>query len=154
MSMDFAERVTVAGTVYALDTFPLEPYRRALPGAPRLPGWPGCSNGYHAGWEVRDDALLLMQLNAPQAHAQALGIARAALPLAATWFSGLLRCRGGEQRRTGYPPRTFSDEELFFDVAAGRVVRAWALDLTMVPDQTYEEQCLSLPAFLHKYLKP
>lgn len=34
MTMDFAERMTVDGTVYWIDTFALEPYRKSLPSPP------------------------------------------------------------------------------------------------------------------------
>lgn len=154
MTMDFAEPLTVDGQRYTINTFPLEPYRRALPSPLRFQGWPSCSNGYYATWEIRacgpDQMLYLVDLRAPVAEALALLFPNPVLPLAATWFSGFIRGCRGSRRSTGYPQRSFCDDEIILDVGYGKVLRVWVLDLRSVPEQTTEERCLSLPAFLRK----
>lgn len=155
MSMDFAEQMTVDGAVYSIDTFPLEPYRKSLPSLPRFRGWPGCSNGYRATWAIQehdpDRVLCLTDLRPDtQAVLAALSLP-AALPLAATWFSGIVRGSRGERRRTGYPPREIHPDEIYVEIAAGKVVREWLLDLRAVPGQAEEEWRQSVPAFLWKF---
>lgn len=154
MTMDFAERATIDGNIYALDTFPLEQYRTSLPSPPRFRGWPGCSNGYYAIWEIQDRGedrmLCLVGFRAQVEDALALLFPERELPLAATWFSGIIRaCRGGG-RSTGYPPRKFRNDEIYVEIVSGKIIRQWVLDLRTVPDQTDEERRLSLPAFLWK----
>lgn len=152
MTMDFAERVTIDGSVYALDVFPLERYRVSLPLPPRFRGWPGCSNGYRATWEIQDhqgDRILWMVgFRAQVEDGLELLFPRRALPQPATWFSGIIRASRGSVRRTGYPARKFSNDEIVVEILAGKVVRQWLLDLRSVPDQTDEERRWSLPAFL------
>jgi hypothetical protein len=92
--------------------------------------------------------LYLTELWAPVEDPLALLFGRSDGPVAATWFSGMLRGTRGEQRRTGYPPRTFTDDEIYLDIVSGMVVREWVLDLRSVPDQTDDELRLSLPRFL------
>ncbi len=152
MSYDFAEHLHLDGTVYSLHAFPLNDYLRSLPSRPRFPAWPGCSNGYRATWEVARGAggsvLFLTRLTAPVDDPCALLFGQCGLPLVATWFSGMLRGTLGPHRRTGYPPRTFSDDEVHLEIVSGCVVREWALDLRAVPEQTDDELRLSLPRFL------
>lgn len=155
MSMDMSERMTVDDAVYAIYTFPLEPYRKSLPSPPRFRGWPGCSNGYRATWAIQehgpDRVLCLTDVRPyPQEVLAALSLP-AALPLAATWFSGIIRGSRGERRRAGYPPREIHPDEIYIEVAAGKVVREWLLDLRAVPDQTEEEWRQSVPSFLWKF---
>jgi len=152
MSMDFLEQMTVDGVVYSLHTFQLEPYRRSLPSPPLFRGWPGCSKGYRATWEIQeygpDRVLCLTRISPdPQALLAELSLPPA-LPLAATWFSGIIRGSRGERRRTGYPPREIHPDEIYVEIAAGKVVREWLLDLRAVPDQTEEEWRQSIPSFL------
>lgn len=152
MSYDFMEHLNLDGTVYALHAFPFNDYLAALPSRPRLRGWPGCSNGYRATWEVAqhaDDRLLCLtglEVPADSPLAQVFGQHDAAVP--ATWFSGMLRATRGEERRSGYPPRTFSDDEVYLQIVSGRVLREWVLDLRALPEQTDDELRLSLPRFL------
>lgn len=153
MTMDFAERMTVDGTVYSIDTFALEPYRKSLPSPPRFKPWPGCSNGYYGTWEIREcgtERVLFLTGFNPQIGFSLL-FPDTALPLAATWFSGIIRGWHGERRRTGYPPRDIYPDEIYVEIAAGRVVREWLLDLRAVPDQTEEEWRQSVPSFLWKF---
>lgn len=152
MTMDFAERVTIDGHAYFLHAFPLEAYRKALPAPPRLRGWPGCSHGCRASWIIEGDGpgRMLVLVEAHPHEALDLLFAEPALPLAATWFSGVIGTFKGERRRTGYPPRTFHDDELYLKIVAGRVVREWVLDLRAVPDQSPEEWRQTVPAFLWK----
>lgn len=106
MTMDFAERMTVDGTTYSIDTFALEPYRKSLPSPPRFKPWPGCSNGYYGTWEIREcrhERILYLIAFNPQVGISLL-FPNAELPLAATWFSGIIRGWHGERRRTGFPP--------------------------------------------------
>jgi hypothetical protein len=70
--------------------------------------------------------------------------------VSATWFSGVIRGVSGERGYTGYPPKTFWNDEIVFEVVAGIVVREWILDLCAVRDQTSEEFRQSIPAFLLK----
>jgi len=152
MSYDFAEHLHLDGTVYSLHAFPLNDYLRSLPARPRLRGWPGCSNGYRATWEVAQGAtgrvLFLTGLTAPVDDPCALLLGQRALPLAATWFSGILRGTRGRGRPTGYPPRSFCDDEVHLEIVSGCVTREWVLDLRAVPGQTDDELRLSLPRFL------
>lgn len=152
MSYDFAEHLHVGGTVYDLYAFPLNDYLSSLPARPCFRNWPGCSNGYRATWEVVDGGtgpvLYLTRLTASVEDPLALVFGRRDGPVPATWFSGMLRGTRGHQRRTGYPPRTFTDDEIHLEIVAGRVVREWVLDLRAVPEQTDDELRLSLPRFL------
>jgi hypothetical protein len=151
MTMDFAEPLHVGGTRFSIDCFPLDAYLASLPSRPFLRGWPSCSNGYYAEWEIQhrghDRVLCLTRLSAQAADALAL-FPHAQHPIDATWFSGILRASRGRRRYTGYPPQPFWDDELCLDIAAGKVVREWALDLRAVPDQTDDEVRQSLPSFL------
>lgn len=152
MSYDFTEHLHLDGTVYSLQSFPFNDYLAALPSRPHLRGWPGCSNGYRATWAVteceRGRLLCLTALSAPEDSplAQLFGVHQA--PVEATWFSGMLRATRGEERRTGYPTRTFTDDEVHLEVVSGRVLREWVLDLRALPEQTDDELRLSLPRFL------
>jgi hypothetical protein len=152
MSYDFAEHLHLDGTVYSLQSFPLNDWLASLSPRPRFRPWPGCSNGYRATWEVaeRDSGrvLYLTELKAPVEDLLAQLFGRRDTPLAATWFSGMLRGTRGPIRRTGYPPHTFTDDEIHLEIVSGSVVREWVLDLRGVPDQTDDELRLSLPRFL------
>lgn len=154
MTMDFAETLQVGDVTYETYEFPLNAWLNRLSTRPRFPGWPGCSNGYYAAWEVRDrpeGRLLCMVDLRPRANELlALLFPRSEFPMPATWFSGVIRGVRDERRRTGYPPRTFWNEEIFLEVVAGRVAREWVLDLRIVPNQTRGEFRLSVPAFLLK----
>ncbi len=153
MTMDFAEHMTVEGLVCSTHTFAVEPYRKSLPSPPRFNLWPSCSHGYRPTWEIREcgheHTLLMIGF-----HSEAdlpLLFPHATLPLAATWFSGIIRGVRGERRRAGYPPRDIYPDEIYVEITAGRVVREWMLDLRAVPDQTEEEWRQSVPFFLWKY---
>lgn len=152
MSYDFAEDLHLDGVVYALYAFPLNAFLSSLPTRLRLRGWPGCSNGYRATWTVADCGagrqLYLTGLSSPEADTLAQLLGQPQGPLAASWFSGMLRATRGPRRRTGYPPRSFSDDEVYLEIVAGAVLREWMLDLRAVPDQTDDELRLSLPRFL------
>lgn len=152
MSYDFAEHLHLDGTVYSLHSFPLNEYLSLLSPRPRFRNWPGCSNGYHATWAVAEHdvgrVLYMTKLSASVEDPLALLFGQRETPLVATWFSGMLRGAHGPQRRTGYPPRTFADDEIHLEIVSGRVVREWVLDLRGVPDQTDDELRLSLPRFL------
>lgn len=154
MTMDFAEPLHVDDAEYGIYEFPLNAYLDLLSPRPRLRNWPGCSNGYYGTWEVQDRPegriLCLTELRPRDHELLALMFPSSQLPLPATWFSGVIRGVRDERRRTGYPPRTFWNEEIFLNVVAGRVAREWVLDLRAVPDQTSEEFRLSVPAFLLK----
>jgi hypothetical protein len=151
MSMDFSQPLHVDGTLFSIDCFPLDAYLALLPSRPRFRGWPGCSKGYYAEWEIRhrgqDRVMCLTRLSAHAADALALS-PHAEDPIDATWFSGIVRASRGQRRYTGYPPQQVWDDELYLDIAAGKVVREWLLDLRAVPDQTDDELRLSLPSFL------
>lgn len=145
MTMDFAERMTVDGTVYSIGTFVLEQYRKSLPSPPRFQPWPGCSNGYYGTWEIHEcgnERILFLTRFNPQIGLTLL-FPDATLPLAATWFSGIIRGWHGERRLTGYPPREIYPDEIYIEIDAGKVVREWLLDLRAVPDQTEEEWLVS-----------
>jgi len=103
--------------------------------------------GYVASWAVEEDMLYLTGIS-PERHVSPL--ANAAGPVAATWFSGLVHGWHGERRYTGYPVRTFRNDEIVLRIESGKVVRQWTLDLRRVPDQTSEELRLSLPSFLFR----
>lgn len=150
MTMDFAEPLQVDGTVYSADIFPLNFYLASLPSRPRYRGWPSCSNGYYATWEVQGNAddrvLCLTELRAQVEDPLGLLFPEADVPVAATWFSGVIRGSRGSRRYTSYPPQTFFNDEIYLEIVSGAVVREWVLDLRSVPDQTDGELRLSLPA--------
>ena len=152
MSYDFAEHLHLGEAVYSLYAFPLNDYLATLSPRPRLRNWPGCSNGYRATWTVaeteRERVLYLTRLTALVEDPLALLFGGAAAPIAATWFTGILRGTRGEVRRTGYPPRTFTDDEIYLEIVCGVVAREWQLDLRSLPEQTDDELRLSLPRFL------
>lgn len=154
MTMDFAETLQVGGARYGIDEFPLNACLDLLSPRPRLRGWPGCSNGYYATWEIWDRPggrfLCLAELRPHDDELLARLFPRSEFPMPATWFSGMVRAVRGERRYTGYPARRFWNEEMILKIMAGQVVREWVLDLRMVPDQTSEEYRLSIPAFLLK----
>jgi len=152
MSYDFAEHLHLDGTVYSIHAFPLNDHLASFPSWPRLPASPGCSNGYRATWQVEQRgtarALCLIELSAPVESQLTQQFSQSHGPVMATWFSGMLRGTRGEQRRTGYPPRTFTNDEIYLEIVSGVVVHEWVLDLHAVPDQTDDELRLSLPRFL------
>lgn len=154
MTMDFAETLQVGDVTYETYAFPLNAFLDLLSPRPRLRNWPGCSNGYYGTWEVRDRPegrfLCMVDLRPRASELLAHLFPRSEFPMPATWFSGVIRGFRDERRRTGYPPRTFWNEEIFLEIVAGRVAREWVLDLREVPDQTREEFRLSVPAFLLK----
>lgn len=152
MTFDFAEHLDVGGTVYSLYAWPLNDCLASLPSRPRFRAWPARSHGYRAAWEVQEReagrVLCLTELSASVEDPFALLFGQSDGPIAATWFSGILSGTRGCRRRTGYPPRDFTDDEIYLDIVAGMVVREWRLDLRSVPDQTDDELRLSLPRFL------
>lgn len=154
MTMDFAETLKVGDAAYDLYEFPLNACLDLFSPRPRLRNWPGCSNGYYATWEIRDRPggrfLCMVELRPRDHELLALLFPPSGFPMPATWFSGVVRAVRGERRRTGYPPRTFWNEEMILEIVAGEVLREWVLDLRAVPDQTREEFRMSLPAFLLK----
>ena len=124
MTMDFAETLQVGDVTYGTFEFPLNACFDRLSLRPRLRAWPGCSNGYYASWEVQDRPegrfLCMVELR-PRAHESlALLFPCSAFPLPATGFSGVIRGVRDERRRTGYPPRTFWNEEIFLEVVVGQ----------------------------------
>lgn len=139
------DRLEAAGVDYAIDVFPLDALLAAFPDWPREAPTLWRQNGYVADWAIVDGVLVLTRVSR---EAIARLFAEVGLPVRARWFSGHVRAWRGERRRTGYPPRTFFDDEIVFEIEAGRVARSWTLDLRAVPDQTDEEVRLSLPAFL------
>lgn len=154
MTMDFAEFLRVDDVQYGILEFPLNAFLDLLSPRPRLPNWPGCSNGYIATWEVKDSPagrfLCLAELRPRDHELLSLLFPRSTSPLPATWFSGVIRGVRGEPRRTDYTARKFWNDEIFLEIVAGRVARECVLDLRAVPDQTSEEFRLSVPAFLLK----
>ena len=144
MSTIISDELHVNGLDYKIDGYPLDAWLACLPERPVLAPTPWRQNGYVATWTILDDALYLMEIGRElgRLYAQAHGAAPA------TWFSGLIHGWRGERRRTGYPPRTFFDDEIVLEIVDGLVAREWVLDLRGVPDQTDEELRLSLPAFL------
>jgi hypothetical protein len=145
MSTVIRERMLVGDTRYTIDTFPLEPYLAALPERPTTQVTPFGQNGYVATWTIHDGMLYLAALSTePFARL----FADHPGPVAATWFSGMIRGWLGDRRDTGYPSRTFFNDEIVLEIVEGKVVREWVLDLRSVPDQTDEELRLALPEFL------
>lgn len=139
------DRLEAGGVDYAIDVFPLDALLAAFPDRPREAPTLFRQNGYVADWAIVDGVLVLTRVSR---ESIARLFAEVSLPVRARWFSGYVCAWRGERRRTGYPPRTFFDDEIVFEIEAGRVRRSWTLDLRGVPDQTAEEVRLSLPAFL------
>ena len=141
----FGDRLHVDGQLFTIDCHPLEPWLASLPRRPRARPTPFRQSGYMASWTVIDDAMYPLEISggtvAPLfAHLDG--------PLPADWFSGWICGWRGSRRYTGYPPRTFYDDEIVLEIVSGRVARKWMLDLRTAPDQTDEELRLSLPSFL------
>jgi hypothetical protein len=139
------DRLDAGGVDYEIDVFPLDALLAAFPDRPREAPTLWRQNGYVADWAIVDGVLVLTRVSR---ESIARLFAEVGLPMGARWFSGYLRAWRGERRRTGYPPRTFFDDELVFEIEAGRVTRSWTLDLRGVRGQTAEEVRLSLPRFL------
>jgi hypothetical protein len=154
MTMDFMESLRVGDTQYGIDVFPLNAYLDSLSPRPRLPNWPGCSNGYYADWEIRDcpegRVLCLAAISPRGGKLLAHLFPPDRIPGPATWFTGVVRGVRGEWRHTGYTARKIWDDEIVLEIVAGKVTREWVLDLRAVPDQTSEELRQSIPAFLLK----
>lgn len=145
MPTTFPDRLYLDGHVYEIDAWPLEPYLVSLPARPVVAPTPFSQRGYVAAWSIVDDALYLAELSRePLARL----FAHATTPVQAVWFDGVVRGWHGDRRETGYPPRTFFDNEIVLDIVAGIVQRRWDLDLHALPDQTDDELRLSLPRFL------
>lgn len=145
MSFVFQEYLHIDDVTYTIDTYPLESYLASLPLRPETLVTPFNRNGYVATWRIVDDTLYLTSVSREPfarlfVHVQG--------PVVASWFSGLVLGWHGERRHTGWPPRSFHDDEIVLEIVAGKVVREWMLDLRGVPDQTDDELRLSLPEFL------
>jgi hypothetical protein len=41
-------------------------------------------------------------------------------PVAASWFSGMIRGWHDDRRETGYPPRAYFNDEIVLEIASGR----------------------------------
>ncbi len=145
MSFVFRETLRIGAALYEIDTRPLEPYLAALPTRPPRRVTPFNDQGYLANWTIHEDVLYLLDLSG----SAFVGLFEPNLdPVAAIWFSGVIHGWRGARRRTGWPPRTFHDEEIVLELVQGKVVRMWQLDLRAVPDQSDDELRLSLPEFL------
>jgi hypothetical protein len=139
------DRLRADGHVYTIDCYPLYPWLASLPERPLVQPSPFRQNGYVASWAIVDGAMYLVEISAePIARL----FANQQGPVQAAWFSGFIRGWRGDRRDTGYPPRTFFDDEIVLEIVAGTVVREWVLDLRALPGQTDEELRLSLPEFL------
>ena len=106
---------------------------------------PFTRHGYRATWRVNEGHLCLEDISAEEIKELFAGISA---PVRASWFSGMLHGFRGERRDTGWPPRTFFNNEIVMEIVAGTVVREWVLDLSSVPGQTDDELRLALPSFL------
>lgn len=145
MSFIFQETLHIDDLTYTIDTYPLESYLASLPVRPETQRTPFNRNGYVATWRIVDDMLYLTSVSTePFARL----FAHVPGPVVASWFSGLVLGWRGERRRTGWPPRSFYNDEIVLAIVAGKVVREWVLDLRGVPDQTDDELRLTLPEFL------
>lgn len=147
MSTVFPDRLRIGDLVYVVDSTPLETYLAALPEQPPRRASPFSQRGYVATWTIHEDTMYLAEITS-QAHA--LLFAERPGPVAASWFSGFIHGWRGAPRYTGYPARTFYNDEIVLEISTGVVVREWLLDLRGVPDQTGEELQQSVPAFLLK----
>jgi hypothetical protein len=139
------DRLDAGGVDYEIDVFPLDALLAAFPDRPREAPTLWRQNGYVADWAIVDGVLVLTRVSR---ESIARLFAEVGLPMGARWFSGYLRAWRGERRRTGYPPRTFFDDELVFEIEAGTVTRSWTLDRRGDRGQPAEEVRLSLPRFL------
>lgn len=143
----FSDRLCIDTTVYTIDTHPLESYLASLPVQPPGRSSPFTLHGYVATWTLQDGILHMADITS-EPHASLFpGLA---WPVPASWFSGLIHGRHGDRRYTGYPARAFCNDEIVLELASGKIVREWVLDLRSVPDQTSEELRASLPSFLLK----
>lgn len=147
MSTIFLDSIYIDGLKYTTGAAPLEPWLDSLPVQPSRRSTMFTLYGYVAEWAVGEDMLYLTGIT-PESRASPL--VEGAGPVAATWFSGLVHGWRAERRYTGYPVRTFRNDEIVLMIESGKVVRQWTLDLRCVPDQTSEELRLWLPAFLLK----
>jgi hypothetical protein len=147
MSTVFPDWLTIEDQVYAIDSTPLEPYLASLPEQPPRRVSQFSQRGYVATWTIHEGTMYLAEITS-QSHAMLF--TETGGPVAASWFSGFIHGWRGDARYTGYPARKFRNNEVVFEVVAGKVLREWALDLRSVPDQTSEELARSLPSFLLK----
>jgi hypothetical protein len=140
----FLDRLCVDDAVYTIDAFPLAPYLASLLERPVVRPSPFRRNGYVATWSVVDDASYLTELTSEPMQRLFPNTVR---PMHVSWFSGFIRGWRGDRHTSGYPPRTFFDDEIVLEIASGMVSRRWGLDLRALPDQTDEELRQSLPQF-------
>jgi hypothetical protein len=119
------DRVAYQGKSYSLLAAPLDSHPGRASGLPAGP--PPCGRGYWAKWELKGSALKLTGVyacgakeggKAPDPHP----IPGAALPLAATWFTGVLPVA------TGKPLKDGRDEYVLVAVHRGRVLAERRVD--------------------------
>lgn len=95
MTMDFMETLRVGDVEYGLDAFPLNACLDLISPRPRLRGWPGCSNGYRASWEIQDRAegrvLCMVALRPRDNELLAHLFPQSEGPVPASWFSEVVR---------------------------------------------------------------
>jgi hypothetical protein len=148
MSYEFPELLHVDGTLYHLYAYPLDRHLATMPDWPRHRKTPWNSRGYSATWAVVGDVLALPALNAPGEDPLRRLFPAVPARVPGFWVDGLLHGYHGDRRHVGYPSRQIFDDEIVLEVKAGRITRAWRLDLRRVPDKTDEEFKLSVPEFL------
>lgn len=119
----FRDRLYRDGEMYPIDFYALDPWRGFLPARPLGRPTPFRQNGYVAAWAVLDEALCLVET---AGDTIAPLFAHREQPVPATWFSGCIRGWRGHRRETGYPPRTFHDDEIVLEIVAGMVTRLGA----------------------------
>jgi uncharacterized protein (TIGR02996 family) len=140
MTAQIADRIVFRGERRMLFSNPLQSYPWPPPGRPRF-HWTSTANyrGYVATWEVKGDELFLIDIDAnlqvknDEGHCRRVGMAdlfpTGGEPLAATWFSGVLRLPDGERVRYVHAGYASSYEhDLLLAVVEGRVVLAVRAD--------------------------
>lgn len=141
----FGDSLHIGELTYTIYGSPLEPFLATLPARPTFIRSPFTVHGYRATWGINEGRLYLEDISSGVLKELFAG---ASFPVRASWFSGLLHGYLGEKRCTGWPPRTFYNDEIVSEIVAGNVVREWELDLNSVPGQTDDELRLALPSFL------
>lgn len=148
MSFEWCEDLQYNGDVYATDRYPLDTYIQSLSYRLFPPIWPSCSRGYLADWRIEGDRLLLAGLRRMGESKLDVLFPGQSGDIPATWYSGVLHAWRGPRRNTGFPYRSFHNEEVVFEIERGLVRREWVLDLHALPDQTDDELRLTIPPFL------
>lgn len=155
MTMQVPERLEYEGDWYALCSLPLETYLDSLSERPDFYATPTCLDRMYVGhWRIEDNRLFLIGLVAHDREGNVITLQHlfpdVALPICATWFSGVLRCPMGKRLKTiliGF--ESVYEADLLFSIKDGRVIGV-EKQINVAPAKMQEEE-MDIPAFLRRY---